>query len=175
MNNENRKEDRFLCVNIGLQYSPFSEKYINDLGRQIYSAAIHDMSLSGMSFDSNVHAQVNDIVYAHFKNSENNQIDRLHTRVCWCRESSPGLYRIGIKIEHIETIDGDHASMQNLNSISNDSVPDEIEIICPSCKNNSIMKFYAEQPVLEGKATIPLYNCSVCGTTRSLYGLLHIK
>ncbi|MDH5654749.1 MAG: PilZ domain-containing protein [Spirochaetia bacterium] len=167
---ENRIESRYLCVNVQVQYSPLDDAYIKNLGQKFYQAAIHDMSLSGLSFDLHTKVEIGEKILIHFHYIEN-YADRLTASVQWCREISPGFYRAGLKILESEIVPFDKTLSECKEPIGISTAPEEVEMLCPACKKNSILSLQSSQPVINGIIYIPLYDCSECGTTRSLPGL----
>ena len=155
---EHRRETRYSCITIPLLYSA-------------QNAAMVDLSLSGLAFDVNEPLLNGDKIIVLLDKSDEYSQEELMTEVRWCRELSSGQYRVGVVID------------DSSQSIQKNAVPDihlnvertapvEVETYCPACKTKSIFIFVAYQPVLANKGVMPLYDCSSCGTTRSLTGII---
>ena len=188
-NFEHRKEKRYPCINIGAIYSPLAGNCINDLADQLYKAAIHDTSLSGLSFDAERPLDIDDSLLIMLATDKENSSDQLITKVCWCKKLSEGLFRIGVEITNveIEAIDIENIKKANYLEGSTEQAPSKkytadhigvknapvtIDMICPACIHSSRFQFVENQPILKNTGTMPLYNCSNCGSTRSLPGML---
>ena len=171
-NAEHRKEERFPCLAIPLLYSPVSDSYARDLGQKIYQAALQDVSYFGLSFDVDHLMEEGDSLLILIEKPEEDHIEELKVQVRWCRGIADGLYRIGVSIDVSQG--GARKSYDNAQFRLKGKIgsPKEVETSCPACKKQATFSFVDYQPVLSGKGVMPLYNCSICGTTRSLLGIL---
>lgn len=171
---ESRQEVRYASIGIPLLYSATSHTYTKDLGQKLLHAATIDMSLSGLAFDVNVKMHKGDKIVLFVEKPETNNYEELSTIVRWCRTLSENKYRIGVTIDMAASQKMLYKSTP-LEFIPQFDMPQEIETRCPACKISSVFHFVVYQPVLLGIGLMPLYDCSVCGTTRSLQGLLNMN
>lgn len=171
----NRREQRFPCVGIELMYSPVRNDVVEELGSQLYSAVGHDMSYSGLSFDvvkpMSMEERIYIIVHNQFQPPE-----RLTAEVRWCKTLENNLYRIGVVIIASAGIALDTESNNNefINSVENRS-PSEAMLICPSCLEAATFNFIRNQEGNWKNGIMPLYQCSECGTTRSIPNILEFN
>lgn len=171
---ERRSEPRFPCIGFPLLYSAVDDANVKDLGRKLHHAAAVDMSLLGMAFDIEEPLLVGDKLLVQPDNNSEDSEERILTEVCWCKKLSSGGYRVGLVI--VTNVSQQKTNKQQIASkikkIVNRETPAVIVIVCPSCEKHSTFFFFEYQPVFEGKGVMPLYNCSSCGTTRSLAGII---
>lgn len=169
---EHRKERRYTCVAVPLLYSPVSNSYAEGMGEKIYKAAVVDLSLFGLAFDVDSAMQAGDKITVIIEKPEEENNEQLAGEVCWCRELPNKQYRVGVAIEALlETVINSHEVLQ-FDLSGEVGVPKEVESNCPACEKRSTFYFFDFQPVLAGRGVMPLYDCSTCGTTRSLSGIL---
>lgn len=174
--NELREQPRYSCIGIPLLFSPFKKNYVNTLGEKLYTAYTFDMSLSGLAFDVEQSMSMGDKLLIVLPQPENNKVpefisEEIEASVRWCRKLPSGKYRIGVSLdcppvrkESITTVEKNDADWQ---------VPSELNHTCPACNTHSTFTFFAYQTILAGKGVMPLYDCSACGTTRSLTGIIY--
>lgn len=172
---ESRKETRYTSLGIPLLYSATSHSYTKDLGQKLLQAATIDMSLSGLAFDVDEKMQKGDQIFLLIQKPEKNTYDELVTVVRWCRTIAEKKFRIGVSIDMSTTTRNHLHKNAPLELITKLDMPQEIEILCPACKSTSVFYFVVYQPLLRGLGLMPLYDCSLCGTTRSLPGLLNLN
>lgn len=170
---ENRREPRYQCIGIPLLYSALNDKVVTDLGENIYNAAVIDMSLSGLAFDIEEPMQEGDKIHMLFDKSDIDADDVLMTKVRWCKTLPSGLYRIGVEVD--KSISWNAKFDAKTKFYGQRKAPSEIEVRCPACNNESVFNFSGFQPVMGCKAQLLLYDCSLCGTTRSLTGIIDIN
>lgn len=169
---EHRKEARYPCVAVPLLYSPVSNSFAESMGEKIYKAAVVDLSLFGLAFDVDRAMQTGDKIRVLIGKPGEENNEQLAGEVCWCRELPNKQYRVGVAIDALlETQTNSHEAMHSELSAELE-IPKEVESNCPACKKRSTFLFFAYQPVLAGRGVMPLYDCSTCGTTRSLSGIL---
>lgn len=169
---EHRKETRYTCIAVPLLYSPVSNSHVESMGEKIYKAAVVDLSLFGLAFDVDRAMQTGDKIRVLIGKSEEEISEQLAAEVCWCRELPNKQYRVGVAIDALlETQTNSHDALQ-FDLSAELEVPKEVESNCPACEKRSTFHFFAYQPVLVGRGVMPLYDCSTCGTTRSLSGIL---
>ncbi|MDH5393001.1 MAG: PilZ domain-containing protein [Gammaproteobacteria bacterium] len=169
-NSRQRHEKRYPCVAIPLLYSAIKHAHVRRLGEKIFQAAAVDMSISGLAFDINQPMQAGEKLQLMIAKSGSHIDDELLLQVRWCRQLPSGKYRVG------GVVDRPHAAHQSLTALPGSNgqqeVPAEIEARCPACKNPAIFHFVGNQHVFFSRGIMPLYDCSACGTTRSLTGML---
>ena len=173
MNESNHRSEERYSISFPLLYSPVKSSFEKNLGERLFKAISVDMSLSGMAFDIEEALPVGEKISVIIESPEENLQEKLSCEVCWCRELSPGKYRIGTVIVSMKNRGIEPANTIPSKIISSGEMPKEFEYHCPSCLHTVTFEFIGYQPVLAGKAKIPLYNCPDCNTTRSLTGLLH--
>lgn len=167
---EHRREPRYLCVGIPLLYSALKGQDVNDLGEKLYNASVIDMSLSGLAFDVDEPLQRGDRILVLIDKSDIDADDELMTEVRWCKALPSGLYRIGVIVDNSLSWSEKLGGRIKFSGVH--KAPAEVETRCPACNNKSTFEFSGYQPILDYKAQILLYDCSVCGTTRSLTGII---
>lgn len=167
-----RKEQRYACVGIPLLYSAVKNSYTSDLGQKLFKAAAVDMSLSGIAFDVEVPMGVDEKLLVLIEKHEDNVNEELIINICWCRKLLSGIYRVGGKIDTIVSKSEFKADKLIPDYIGKNNIPTELDSLCPACKQQTTFQFVAYQPVLVGMGIMPLYDCLMCGTTRSLSGIL---
>ena len=165
-----RNEERYPCVNVDIQYSSLKNSYLDNLSHSLYQAAVHDMSLSGLAFDVHKKSEINDILLLQFHNSDKT-VDQLVSRVKWQKELPGGFFRVGVMIDDSLSKTSSESAVYRTDPVGINTVPDEVEMLCPSCGKKSTLHFVTVQPVLKGHIHMPLYDCAICGTTRTLPGL----
>lgn len=172
---EYRQENRYTSIGIPLLYSPIRNSFIKDLGQKLLHAASIDMSLTGMAFDVNAPFQIGELVYLLIEKPETNNYEEINAVVRWSRMICENKYRVGVSIDVSVNSQNVPYKSAPLEFIPQFDIPQEIEIRCPACQVLSTFHFIVYQPVLIGRGLMPLYDCSACGTTRSLPGLLNNK
>ena len=94
-----RQEIRYPCVGIPLMYSPLENTSADDLAHFLQTAtATVDISLTGMAFDIEEQMIPGDRLIIYVTKSKGKSPEGLTTKVRWCKELSPGNYRVGVKI-----------------------------------------------------------------------------
>ena len=169
--NEHRREPRYSCITIPLLYSAQNNSIMKDMGQKLYQAAAVDLSLSGLAFDIDKPLLNGDKILVLLDKPDEYLHEELMTEVRWCRELPSGQYRIGVVIDDSSQPIQKNA-VPEINFNAERTAPAEIETFCPACKKKSTFIFVAYQPVLVNKGVMPLYDCSLCGTTRSLTGII---
>lgn len=167
---DDRKETRYSCVGIPLVYSAANDSPLNGLGQKFYHAATVDMSMTGLAFDLEQPLLYGDKIIVLLDKSEGFIQEELVTEVRWCKKLSSDQYRVGVVVDVQQKPILEHA-IPEINFNNARMTPTELKIDCPACKKHSDFTFVAYQPILGGKGVMPLYDCSSCGTTRSLPGI----
>lgn len=168
-----RKDERYLCVGIPLLYSAVDNTYTKNLGQKLLQAAAVDMSLSGISFDVEESMLVGEKLLLLIEKHGENINEELMIEIRWCRELPSGQYRVGGVIDIPQLGTELKTDVLISDYVGKHEVPSELESRCPACELQTIFRFIAYQPVLAGKGIMPLYDCLLCGTTRSLTGILN--
>lgn len=168
---DKRLFQRYPCVGISLTYAALTDQNVDNIYEYINKATSNDFSVSGLSFDTHQQLDPGDKIIVLITIPEQNLSERLLAEVSWCKKISDEKFRIGVKINTSEIISKKIPEDHTSKPVNSDSVPAEIELRCPACMINSTFVFIDHQSV-PGKGNIPLYNCSNCGSTRSLMGVL---
>ncbi|MCQ8102674.1 response regulator [Methylomonas sp. SURF-2] len=170
-----RQQLRFPCVGIDLMYSPLQDDYVEAMGAKIYQAVCHDMSFSGLSFDVikplPVGEQLLIVVENQFQPTEH-----LRAEVRWCKAISEQIYRIGVKIllEQAADLSGARAELDDI-AAHDLAIPSGAELRCPACLERAIFELVDTQRGQWTQGLLPLYNCSICGTTRTIPNILEFN
>lgn len=162
---------RYPCVGITLMYSPLINQNISNLSEYLYDATTNDVSLSGLSFDINQSLNPGDKLVVLISIPEQNTSERLITKVRWCDQLADKRFRVGVSIDTSEVISNDNPGNHISIPVNFDAVPSEAELRCPACMQSSTFVFIGHQAI-KNKGSMPLYDCSNCGSTRSLMGVL---
>lgn len=172
----NRQQERFLCVGIDLMYSPIQDDYIEGMGAKIYQAVCHDMSFSGLSFDVVHPLEPGDLIVILVQN-QFQPSERLRGEIRWCKPVSDKVFRIGVKILLEETAEAPTAGEEPLVDIAahDKAMPSGAELRCPLCLERAVFSLIADQPGNWTQGVLPMYGCSVCGTTRTIPNILEFN
>ena len=169
---ELRHEERYPCVGITLIYSPVQNAVVANLADSLSKATVLDMSLSGLAFEVDRELQKGGKLVVLIQRPEGKTSARMMSNVRWCKKLAPQHYRVGITIDGGEPVIPDAPERYISDPIGKTTVPHELNVLCPACKKLVDFTYIGEQPVLAGVGIMPLYNCSDCGTTRSLTGIV---
>ena len=170
-NDKRRRYQRFRSVGIARLYSPAAGGYLDGVGQLILDAALHDMSLTGLSFDVTEVFETGDFLYVETQQTDQHS-ERFKTEVRWCEELPSGGYRVGVKIIKSESLEKVSCESSEIVSLLGVDFPVVVDMTCPACNEAANFNFISKQGGLGGGASMPLYNCSACGTTRSLAGMI---
>lgn len=170
------REQRFPCVGIALLYSARDGQGRSGMGSLLHQVATTDMSLKGLAFDVAVPLAVGDTLMVLVGQPDTEVCEQLFTSVRWCRELSQGHFRVGVQIGQssrvLQRLSADGGVLSKPIQIGL-PVPASVELVCPACGAHAVFELVANQPVAGGKqGLMPLYDCSLCETTRSIMGLL---
>ena len=172
---ERRKEKRYPCVGITLLYAPTEDVSKANLAELIFKAAVHDMSLSGLAFEVEREMQKGDKLVVLMRQPDCDAPARVMSEVRWCKKHSSGHFRVGVIIDKDEVVIPDSPGRHISDPIGKTTVPHALFTLCPACEDMVTFKYVGEQPVLAEFGIMPLYNCSGCGTTRSLIGIFYCQ
>ena len=170
------RAQRFPCVGIALIYSARDDRGQPELGRLLHRAATRDMSLKGLSFDLNAPLQPGSTLAVLVGQPQTQACEQLHTTVRWCRPLPDGHFRVGVQIDQSQPVLRD-LSAHDTRLLREDQVglpvPSSVELVCPACGAHALFELVNNQVVTDQPGLMmPLYDCSVCETTRSIMGLL---
>ncbi|AEG00098.1 response regulator [Methylomonas methanica] len=170
-----RKQPRFPCVGIDLMFSPLQDDYVEAMGAKIYQAVCHDMSFSGLSFDVIKALPVGERLLIIVENQFQPR-EQLHAEVRWCKTISERVFRIGVKIllEQSSEFAATDAALDDI-AAHDLAIPSGAELRCPACLERSVFELVANQPGQWTKGQLPLYNCSICDTTRTIPNILEFN
>lgn len=169
------REQRFPCVGIALLYSAREDRGQPALGALLHRAATHDMSLQGLSFDVAAPLALGAVLTVLVGQPEGGACEQMLTTVRWCRPLAEGHFRVGVQIRDsqplLRPLPGGEVDMF-LSVQVGQPVPASVELACPACGTHTVFELVTTQPVAGRDGLMPLYDCSVCETTRSIMGLL---
>lgn len=170
---DNRKEHRYPGVGIRLLYSPADDTVLDNLAEILCHATMIDMSLAGIAFDvtSPMKTGAQLVVLVHGFNDK--PTEQLITEVCWQVRLGKNHFRIGTKILSSKLLEDD-ADIEDIDDIQvGMDFPAGIAIQCPACDGDAMFNLSGIQPLTTGPTGfIPLYDCSHCGTTRTITSIL---
>lgn len=170
---ERRKEPRFSGVSIRLIYSPLEGGLVTNLGRTLYESFAVNMSLNGLAFDIDRAMKVGDKLLILVHGSSSAPVERLTAEIVWQTEIEGNIHRIGTRIISADlTEEGEE--LGQIETIQHGvQLPKQAEMICPACNQMAIFKLVGVQAISDDKElNMPLYDCSRCGTTRTITSLL---
>ena len=170
---ENRREQRYPCLGIGLLYSLNMKANMENVGADIYRAQIYDMSLCGLSIDVHEHYEAGEKIRLCIE-APLGQREILVAEVKWCKSMEDVSYRLGLTIQNYSgTAEScEKSSAKGCYSHQKQAVPSEIRLHCPSCEEHAQFEYLGEQAGIPDNGVLSLYNCSACGTTRSITTIL---
>ncbi len=171
---ERRREIRYPAVGIQLLYSLLEDRVLDDLGDILLKASTIDMSLSGLSFEVKEPLALGAQLVLIVHNLHQRPAERLIAEVCWCRPSDDGHFCIGAQIKHSVKLEEHPEELAPVYDVQHGAAyPSELAMTCPACQQDTSFLFVAIQPIPHASIdALPLYDCSQCGTTRSITSLL---
>ncbi len=174
---DRRAEVRFPAVGIDLLYCPVAGDCLEGAGESLRQAVAFDMSLSGLSFDVGRPLTQGATLLVLVDNPRGGPQERLLAEVRWCRELAPGHYRVGTVIQEARLeaptggeLDPAPAAVEAIGK--GPRVPTEAEFHCPACGARATFRLRGIQRGTWQRGIFPLYDCSACGTTRGISGIL---
>ena len=173
---DRRQERRYPVVGIAVLYSPSEGKCLEDAGRLVRQAFAYDMSLSGLSFDVSEPLEPEDELFIEIADPTG-QAERILAEVRWCRKIEEHHYRIGTWIKQAAAMDhpGTTAGLEAKPIGKGAPVPSEVDFECPACGNQTIFALVGLQSGSWKQGLLPLYQCSLCQSSRAITGLLAHK
>lgn len=171
-----RSQERFPCVGIDLMYSPLQDDYVEGMGAKIYQAVCHDMSFSGLSFDVVHDMQPGERLVIVVENQFRPQ-ERLYAEVRWCKQLEESVFRIGVQILLTTDENAELLTITDLEDIAahEAAMPSGAELRCPLCLERAVFSLVDNQAGHWAHGVLPLYGCSVCGTTRTIPNILEFN
>lgn len=155
------------CVGFELQYSPIDRDSVEN-------------------FAITLHSTTNELVFDAFQKMEPGQdtlilfsnrtgpTQQLPAEVVDCIKVDDEHYRLKLKTQSDSAVLDDAANMICLPINKGPSTPQEMVLPCPSCNITGSFKFIDNQDGDWQHGILPIYNCSSCGTSRAMIGLVSI-
>ncbi|HOX39888.1 MAG TPA: PilZ domain-containing protein [Candidatus Brocadiia bacterium] len=171
---ERRQATRFPTVGIGLLYSPAEHRNLDNPGRDLVEAAGVDMSMSGLAFDVRKSLDAGKQLMVMVESPGGGAAERLLTEVKWCRQIGNGLYRVGTAIissEAMTMLETD-ADVETEPISAGPEAPSEAQFQCPACHHAATFVLIGVQKVAWAQGIVPIYDCSKCGTSRTITSIL---
>jgi len=164
-----RTEPRFPCVGMELMYSPQSKACLDGVGRDFERVAARDISLSGLSFETDRPLGVGETLLVMVQNPGGDP-ERLVTEVRWCRPADQNGFQVGVKIVALAEETDQGATV--LDFVGRGlQTPVGFSLHCPACRRPSTFDLVGAQDG-DWEGIMPLYNCGDCGSTRALPSIL---
>lgn len=174
MVDDRRKALRYPCILHSKLFSPRLGGKMDTLGEHYLEAVCNDISLCGMSFDVTEYIKPEQQLYIIIPDDEQGD-EKLQATVCWCRLIEEGHYRVGLSLDQAHGVEKLSAT-ENFSSVTREpAVPMEAEMTCPACRENAIFIYKGIQTHGGTEGILPLYNCTACGTTRTIPSLLRFN
>ena len=170
---ERREEPRFPGVRVRLLYSATTGTAVENLGQSLYESTSVNMSISGVAFDIERPMEVGEELFVLLIGFDDKPVEQLVARVIWQTRIADDRYRIGTKIVSARVIVEPEREIA-INDLRGDTdAPSGVDARCPSCGQDSRFVLIGVQVmVYNDDFRMPLYDCSHCGTTRTITGLL---
>lgn len=153
------------CVGIELLYSPVDRDSVDNFAQQLFELT------KELTFNVTQYVgpgkEIRIIITN--KSGPNHQ---LIANVVSCEQLNKHTYRIDTKLTGDTPVQEDHASLISIPINNGPSIPQEIKLLCPACNVPGIFMYVATQDGHWHEGILPIYNCSSCGTSRAMTGLL---
>ncbi len=173
MSEEQRAEQRYPCVGITRIYSVVQGSNVAGLGSALHQAALTDMSLHGLSFDVDVPLGIGQTLIVLVEQPDGAHHERLTSTVQWCRQLDREHYRVGVRIDVAAMVASDNPGRDISFPIgTGPALPISAALLCPACEKHALFQLIGQQVVGAQGDIMPLYDCTACGTTRSMTGVL---
>ena len=174
---DSRIENRYPCVGIPLLYSRDTNS--THLSRY-FRSHLKNISLLGLAFDVTQQMASAEKIRVYVDVSNKKASDSFLADIRWCRKINEKLFRIGVSLDLTSIIKEEGYRQNNVNAASAIQsrtaealdIPQEVDAVCPACRRMSSFQYLGCQPVLGGQGVMPLYDCGLCHSTRSLQGIL---
>jgi len=174
---DRRIEHRYPVVGIGVLFSPFDGKVLENTGKMLREAVAFDISLSGLSFDVTEAVEAGRELEIQIADPAGGQGERILAEVRWCHQLDHAHYRIGTRIKEAEA-----AEPLGKAEVTGRGVPQAIgrgpevpsggEFRCPACAELTTFSLIGLQSGTWERGVFPLYQCGGCGSTRSIVAIL---
>lgn len=153
------------CVGFELQYSPLQRGCVENLAH-----ALHPKS-NEFTFDVIQEVQAGQEILILFSNKQG-PTQQLLAAVKDCSRLAEDHFRITLTTNTNSNIVVDNSDLISLPISKGISTPVEITLHCPACNSKTPFHFVANQDGDWEHGILPIYNCSSCGTTRAMIGLI---
>ena len=154
------------CVGFELLYSPIDKDFVRNIA--------HSFHRITNQFIFNVVEELENgqEILILFSNSTG-PTEQIPAKVKACRKLAEDHYQLTLETQADSRINIDKASLVTLPINRGPSTAQEIKLSCPCCRKDSTFRFIANQSGDWEKGILPIYNCSSCGTTRAITGLVN--
>ncbi|MDH5647724.1 MAG: hypothetical protein OEZ01_17055 [Candidatus Heimdallarchaeota archaeon] len=153
------------CVGFELLYSPLDRDNMENIAHQIHSKS------NRFIFDVVAELTTGQEVLILFSN-QHGPTEHLYAEVTHCVRLAEKHYQVGLETQPNANVIIDNASLVSLPINKGPATAREIILSCPSCKNSTSFRFVANQNGDWETGILPIYNCSSCGTTRAIIGMV---
>lgn len=153
------------CVGFELLYSPVDRNFLENIAK-----LVHNMS-NRFIFDVEERLTKGQEILIVFSN-KNCPTEHLYAEVKNCTKLADNHYVTTLETQPNAGIVVDSATLITVPINKGPSTAREFNLNCPSCKSDTSFKFIANQDGDWENGILPIYNCSACGTTRAMVGLV---
>ena len=171
---DRRRERRYPVVGIGVLYSPTERRCLDNAGQLVREAVAVDVSLTGLSFDVREPLAPGEELLIELDDPAGGPAERILAEVRWCRQVDDAHYRIGTRIRETVAVgrNGDDADVAARPIGKGLPVPSGVDLRCPACGGQSEFTLLGLQPGAWETGVMPLYQCGVCDSSRSITSIL---
>ncbi len=154
------------CVGFELQYSPLERDCVENLAYSLHKSS------NKFRFDVTTELEDGQEVLMLFSNKKS-PTQHLEARVISCEKMNKDHFRLTLRTCPDSSIVEDKSEVICLPISRGPSTAQEMTLLCPSCKKTTPFHFIANQDGEWERGILPIYNCSSCGTTRAMPGLIN--
>jgi len=154
------------CVGFELHYSPLDRSCVENLAQTLHRKS------SEFTFDVIQEVPAGQEILMLFSNKQG-PTQQLLAVVQVCTKLAEAHFRVTLKTNTNSNILIDNPDLICLPISKGTSTPVEMTLYCPACSNKTPFHFIANQDGDWEHGILPIYNCSSCGTTRALIGLIN--
>ncbi len=158
-------KNALLCVGFELQYSPLQRGCVDNLAQ-----ALHP-KMSKFTFDVIKEVQPGQEILILFSNKLS-PTQQLGAKVTDCIPLAEDHFRISLITDTNSHVEIDNSDLVYIPITKGISAPIEMTLHCPACNSQTVFQFIANQDGDWQDGILPIYNCSSCGTTRAMIGLI---
>ncbi len=172
---DRRQERRYPVVGIGVLFSPFDGKVLENAGQMLREAVAFDISLSGLSFDVTEPVAEGEELLIQIADPAGGEGEQVLAKVQWCQKIDHAHYRIGTRIKDSRAVSptgGPGGKLVPQPIGRGPQVPSGAEFRCPACAQLTRFTLIGLQPGTWEKGVFPLYQCGGCSSTRSIIAIL---